>query len=188
MRKGVKGRHWTTEELRFLQENAGILTRREICYELKCSAPAVKFMAGQLGVSLRCFKRKLEWCNTCAAWRSTVSPKTGKCAVCRKREQLQAAKFRTADAYEALPAEEKLTYDKSLVLRGSGVPPRPKKQASCPVSRYYRSKAEEQYLRDLERWEVACLTRLVDAEKQNLKRMREKTGTNPRKNKNNHTL
>lgn len=184
MRKGQKLNDWKASEVAFLRENAGILSQQEISYELKRSYWSVFNQAKRLGISLRLYVRKLEWCNTCAAWRSTVSPKTGKCAVCRKRDQLQAAKFRTADAYEALTSEQKLIYDKSLVLRGSSVPPRPKKQASCPVSRYHRSKAEEQYLRDLERWEVACLTRLVDAEKQNLKRMREKTGTNPRKKSN----
>lgn len=183
MRKGATGRHWTGEEIKFLKENAGILSRREISYELKRSSIAVKRMAGRLGLSLRCFTRKLEWCNTCATWRSTISPKTGKCAVCRKKEQLESAKFRTADAYAQLPAEHRETYAESLAIRTTTFPPRPKKQGSCPVSRYYRSKAEEQYLRDLERWEVACLTRLVDAEKQQTKRMREKTGTNPRKNK-----
>lgn len=184
MRKGQKLNDWTASEVAFLRENAGILSQQEISYELKRSYWSVFNQAKRLGISLRLYVRKLEWCNTCATWRSTISPKTGKCAVCRKKEQLESAKIRTADAYAQLPAEHRETYDENLAIRTTTFPPRPKKQGSCPVSRYYRSKAEEQYLRDLERWEVACLTRLVDAEKQQTKRMREKTGTNPRKKSN----
>lgn len=182
MRKGANVTHWTTSDIEFLRDNAGILTQREISRELKKSYWSVYKQAGRIGVSLRVHRQSLQWCNTCATWRATISPKTGECAVCRKRAQLVKAKERTADAYRALSAGQRAVYAESLASRSSDHRKRPEKRPSNPMSRYERSKAEDDYLRDLERWETDQLNHEIDAEKTLLKRMRKKVGTNPRKN------
>lgn len=181
MRRGAKGVHWTTSDIEFLRDNAGVLSRREICLHLKRSKDSVKWMARQIGVSLRCHKSRLQWCNTCATWRATVSPNTGECAVCRKREQLSKAKARTADAYRSLSADQRSVYAESMTSRSTKHRKRPVKRASNPMSRYDRAKAHDDYMRDLERWEIDYLDREINAEKTLLKRMREKVGSNPRK-------
>lgn len=182
MRRCAKGVHWTTSDIEFLRENAGALTQREISHQLRKSYWSVYKQAGRLGLSLRVHKPNLQWCNACATWRATISPKTGECAVCRKRSQLIKAKERTADAYRSLSAEQRAVYAESLASRSSDHRKRPEKRPSNPMSRYERSKAEDDYLRDLERWEIDQLNHEIDAEKTLLKRMREKVGTNPRKN------
>ena len=50
------------------------------------------------------------------------------------------------------------------------------------MSRYERDKAEAAYLIELEEWEYRRLKLPYDAAKTRLRRMREVTGTNPRKN------
>lgn len=182
MRKGFKRIDWTTAEIEFLRENAGTLTQREISQELKKSYWSVYKQAGRLGLSLRVHKPNLQWCNTCATLRATISPKTGECAVCRKREQLVRAKARTAAAYQSLPADQRSVYADSMTSRSTKRRKRPEKRGSNPLSRYERAKAHDDYLRDLERWEIDYLDREINAEKTLLKRMREKIRTNPRKN------
>lgn len=182
MRKGFKRIDWTTADIEFLRENAGILTKREICFELKKSKKSVERKAESLGISLRVHNRKLQWCALCASWRATVSPRTGICTVCRKREQLRNHKVTAADCYGRLTPAQKLDYEKNEAKRGTRkMPKRPRKTSSDPMSRYQRAKAQEQYLRDVERWEIACLKLQIDAAKQDVKRMREKLGENPRK-------
>lgn len=182
MRKGFKRIDWTTAEIEFLRENAGILTKREISFELKRSNGSVREMAHRLGISLRVHKRKLEWCVSCASWRATVSPRTGICTVCRRRAQLHDHKVTAADCYRRLTPAQKVEYEKNEAKRGTrNMPKRPHKSGSNPLSLYERAKAQEQYLREIERWEMSCLNLQIDASKQDVKRLREKLGENPRK-------
>ena len=83
-RKGSAQRPWTTDEIDRLRDMAGRLPRRDICRELKRSSGAVKMAAKRLGLSLRCCRTRLVWCDECAGWRSAVD-KDGRCRVCRMR-------------------------------------------------------------------------------------------------------
>ena len=101
-RKGAKQHGWTTADEQFLLKYAGVLTRREICRELKRSTESVRNKAKRYGISLRCFVSKLTWCNNCATWRTTVSERTGYCRVCAKREMLARSEQRVSDALAPL--------------------------------------------------------------------------------------
>lgn len=181
-RKGAKQFGWTTADEQFLLKYAGVLTRREICRELKRSRKSVEHKAKRLGISLRCFVSKLTWCNNCATWRTTVSERTGYCRVCAKREMLARSEQRVSDELAHLNFNQRTIYLNEEAHRGTRQPPpKPVKQPSTVGSLYNRKKAEEQYQKDLERWEIACLDQLINANKTRLKRIRQKLGTNPRK-------
>lgn len=181
-RKGAQQFGWTTADEQFLLKSAGVLTRREICRELKRSRKSVEHKAKRLGISLRCFVSKLTWCNNCATWRTTVSERTGYCRVCAKREMLARSEQRVSDELAHLNFNQRTIYLNEEAHRGTRQPPpKPVKQASTVGSLYTRKKAEEQYQKDLERWEIACLDQLINANKTRLKRIRQKLGTNPRK-------
>lgn len=184
MREGAQRVDWTTDEIAYLVDAAGGMPLREICRELKRSTASVKHMAGRLGVSLRCYKRKLVWCTECASWRTYVNARTGRCKVCQQRENLQGREAACAEVMAIMTPEQRTAYEETESQRQTrAIPRRPKMQAYCVVSRYQRDRAHEQYLREIETWEYRCLVLQYDAVKTRLKRMREKTGTNPRKNK-----
>lgn len=181
-RKGAKQQAWTTAEEQYLRDNAGRMSRREICRQLKRSSRSIETKARRLGVSLRCYSRKLEWCTECATWRSTVSPRTGRCRVCEKREMLAKSEDRVSEAFQLLSIEQRAIYAAEEAGRGRRRQPRkPIKQPSTAGSLYARSKSQELYMRDIERWEIRCLDLQINANKTRLKRIRNKLGINPRK-------
>lgn len=183
MRKGAHRIDWSTKDIKYLRDNAGVLPMREICKHLKRSASSVKTEACRMGISLRCFKQKLKWCPVCAKWRSTVSPKTGQCRVCSKRKNLMDGEWRVSDALMQLTPAQRLIYDEEESSRGKRrVPPKPIKMKVSPRNRYKCAKEEERYTIALEAWEIKCLDLDIDANKTRLKRIRRKLGTNPRKN------
>lgn len=183
MRKGSRCYDWTTEELKFLREHAGVVSVREICRHLRRSYRSVAMMAHRMRLSLRCPTSRLKWCTRCATYRLGLLEKTGQCRVCFKRDQLTRAKERTARAFEALSANDKALYAKNLISREDNPEPRPKAQEVSykALSRYERVRAEERYAEALERWEIRHLDKLINKEKTLTKRMRQKTNTNPRK-------
>lgn len=186
MRKGAQRRDWTTDDLAYLRDAAGRIPAVRIAQTLDRSYWSVTHAAERLGISLRCSLAQLVWCNECASWRSGISKKTGQCRVCRIRDQLAGREAACAETLASMTAEQRITYAKQESGRGtraSSLKQRPKKRESCPVSMYERSKAEAAYLLDVEEWEYRRLKLPYDAAKTRLRRMRELTGTNPRKNK-----
>lgn len=184
MRKGSHRHDWTTEELETLRDAAGKLPRREICRMLSRSKKSVERMAERQGLSLRCYRSRLAWCDDCASWRTYVSERTGKCRVCSMRDRISGREDACAEALAAMNPEQRCIYDENEALRQTRRQPSrpaPKKRESCPVSRYERAKADEDYLRSIEQWEYRRLELPYNAAKTRLRRMREVTGTNPRK-------
>lgn len=180
-RNGAKQRPWTTAEIAFLKDSAGLVPRREICRRLHRGKRAVENKAQQLGLSLRCHVPKLAWCDDCATWRGYLDA-DGRCRVCRMKDQLQGREAACADAMAAMDPTTRRIYEDAETKRQSRrLPLKPRKHESCPMSRYERSKAETRYLLDIEDWQYQCLKLQYDAAKTRLRRMREKTGTNPRK-------
>lgn len=180
-RPGDAQRPWTTAEIAYLRDTAGRIPRRDICRRLRRSRSSVETMACRLGVSLRCYMPKLVWCDECAKWRSHVDA-DGRCRVCRMREQLRGREDACAEALAAMDPAQRAVYEEGESRRQTRrVPPRPAKRASCPVSRYQRAKAEADHALAVEEWEHRCLKLRYDAAKTRLRRMREKTGANPRK-------
>lgn len=182
-RRGSAQRTWTTAEIDRLRDMAGRIPVREICRQLKRSRKSVEHAAARLGLSLRCCRTRLVWCDECATWRSALD-RDGRCRVCRMREQLAGREAACAEALAAMTPEQRAVYAESEAKRSTRrfpSRPRPAKRESCPMSRYERDKAQAEYLLDLEKWEYRRLKLPYDAAKTRLRRMREVTGTNPRK-------
>lgn len=183
MRKGARRNDWSTKDLRYLRDNAGVLSIREICKHLKRSRVSVEQQAKHMHLSLRCFKRHMQWCPVCATWRSSISDRTGQCRVCAKRKMYEDGETRVSQALANLTLGQRIEYDEQEARRGTRrFPKRPTKQVVSPTNRYKYAKAEESYLIELEAWEIKCLDLRIDANKSRLKRIRKKLGTNPRKN------
>ena len=188
MRKGAKRLEWTTDEITQLIDMAGRIPAREIRLQLKKSKRSLESMVHELrksgvDITLRCFRTRLKWCNRCSTYRTYINDKTGHCRVCATGDQLQGREAACADALTAMPLKDRLIYEESEAKRQTRrLPVRPKKMPSQPCSMYERRKAEEHYLIELERWEYQCKKLQYDAAKTRLRRMREKSGTNPRKN------
>lgn len=183
-RNGSSQRPWTTNELEYLRDAAGRLTRREICRTLKRSNGAVKMAAKRLGLSLRCYVQRLVWCDDCATPRSYVDKATGKCRVCSMRDRLAGREAACAEALRAMTPQQRAVYADSEAKRSTRhypARPRPQKRESCVISRYERAKAEAAYQLNLEEWEYRRAKLPYDAAKTRLRRMREVTNTNPRK-------
>lgn len=193
-RKGAAQRPWTTDEIAYLIGAAGRIPRRDICRELRRGKRSVESMVRELrlhgvDVTLRCFRPRLVWCDECASWRTCLDARTGKCRVCTMRDRLAGREDACAEALASMDPAARAVYEKSEAKRMTRkIPQRPVKRESCPVSRYEREKADDAYLRAMEQWEWQCLKLRYDAAKTRLRRMREVTGTNPRKNRNESVL
>ena len=180
-RKGSSQRPWTTDELDRLADMAGRLPLRDICRDLRRSKRAVETAALRLGLSLRCYRKRLVWCDECASWRSSLN-NDGRCRVCAIREGLAGREAACSEAMAAMTARQRSVYvaseSKRLTRR---YPPRPQKRPCCTTSRYQKDKAEADHLLATEEWEYRRLKLPYDAAKTRLRRMREVIGTNPRK-------
>ena len=178
-RTGEHHTPWTTSDVRYLRENAGHVPIAELAKHLKRSQQAIRIRASMLGISIRCYRRTMVWCDQCATWR-TETDADGRCPICRLRDQLQAVEGRISDELQAAPEDVRELYARTESLRASAV-------KSVPMgewlegSEYDRQRVQEIYLRNVEEAERATLQRMVDACKTRLKRIREKRGTNPRK-------
>lgn len=182
MRKGARRLDWSTKDLKYLRDNAGIIPMRQICKHLKRSKNSVDWMARHIGVSLRCYKRKMSWCPVCATWRSTLSDKTGMCRVCSKKKMLEDGEMRVSQELEKLTLKQRAEYNEQEVHRRTRrIPLKPIKLKVDHKNHYKYAKEEERYLREIEAWEIKCLDLRIDANKTRLKRIRQKSGSNPRK-------
>lgn len=179
-RKGENRQPWTTSDVRYLRENAGRVPLEDIARHLKRSQQAVRIRASLLGTSVRCYRRKLVWCDQCATWRTALDA-DGRCPICRLRDQLQAVEARISDELRAAPEDVRELYARTESLRTSAVKRVPMGEWR-EGSEYDRQRVQEEYMRNVEEAERATLQRMVDACKTRLKRIREKRGTNPRKN------
>lgn len=182
-RRGSAQRPWTTAEIDRLRDMAGRIPVREICRQLKRSRKSVEHAAARLGLSLRCCRTRLVWCDECASWRSRLND-DGKCRVCQMRDQLAGREAACVDEYVSMTPEQRAVYDEEESSRGtrpSSLGPRPTMRESCPLSRYQRDKARSDYFLAIEAWEHRRVLLPYNAAKTRLKRMREIRGTNPRK-------
>lgn len=182
MRKGSKRRDWTTEEVRYLAEHAGRVPRREICRALKRSAKSVRRKAESLRISLRVPVWRMEWCDECATWRTSVNAQ-GRCPVCQKRANVEAENARCSDELAAMTPAQRRSFEAADSRRGGVKPPgrMPRRRRTDGMGLFAASRAEQEWLAAVEAWELERLTREYDASKQRLKRMRQARGTNPRK-------
>jgi hypothetical protein len=182
-RKGSRQTPWTTDEINRLRDMAGRLSIRDICRDLKRSSMSVKKAAARLGLSLRCYRKRLVWCDECSSPRSSINA-DGRCRVCAIKAGLAGREAACAEVMANMTLEQRSVYAESESTRSTRrypARPRPQKRDSCPVSMYERDKANTEYLLALEEWEYRRLKLPYDAAKTRLRRMRNVTGTNPRK-------
>ena len=123
---------------------------------------------------------QMEWCDLCSTWRTKLDERTGWCRVCLMRKRYRNREEACLEALEAMKPKERERYLETETQRQMRVaPPKPKKAPAGSSDE--RENAEADYLAAVEEWELAKYKRLYDASKTRLRRMREKTGTNPRK-------
>lgn len=168
-------------------ELAGVVPARRICSELRRSRSSVTTKASRLGLNLRVYEKLTVICPKCGEARAksgSWTGRTGFCEVCRMRDSYAEAKWAQAEAYAALDPRQRSVYDATEAKVGrSRLPPKPPAPSTAGLDPYRRARAEDLHAMDVERWEKKCLKLLTDACKQRTKRMREKSGTNPRKNR-----
>lgn len=139
--------------------------------------------AKRLGLSLRVPVWGLAWCDECASWRTGVSERTGRCRVCEMRERLAGREAACAEAMAAMTPEQRAVYAESESRRETRKPPpRPRRPRTDGMGLFAAAKAEREWFEAVEAWEHRRLKLPYDAAKTRLRRMREATGTNPRKN------
>lgn len=182
-RKGWSQCGWTTTEERYLAHAAGSEPLCGICRKLKRSRASVKAKAHRMGVSLRVPVWGMSWCDSCATWRTSLSERTGRCRVCEMRERIAGREAACAEALAAMTPEQRRVYERTESARGSrkAMPPRPRKPGARAMGRSDAARAEKRWLAEMERWEYLREKRIYDAAKTRLRRMREATGSNPRK-------
>ena len=136
-----------------------------------------------------CTLGEMFWCVRCATWRSELRPDSGWCEVCVRRERLIDYEWRCAEAMELMSEEDRFTYENTEAKRA------PRKAIACPPVEAVREMAREkgvpfeiEWARVEEEHCLKCVKRDMNASKKRLSRMREKTGTNPRKGKGNRHL
>ena len=177
-----KSSEWRTSEVAYLIDNAGRVTRREICKHLRRSAESVRYMAKRLraegiDVSLRCYVPRVEICPACGCRRGTLG-KTGICEPCERRGQLATVHGRIAELMALLPPEERETYGDTEAETESSIDPKPKPPAVSHGSSYYRRmKAEEQHDREVEAWAVRNIKREIKAAQKRKERIEKKVNT-----------
>lgn len=194
MRKGAKKVEWTTEEIRYLLEHAGVDSKRSICHHLKKSGGAVRQMAYRLrnqgyDINLRVYETLTVICPKCSKARAKSGKwigRTGFCEVCRMEDSYREALWRQAEAYDDLTPEQRWEYDRTQAQTGrSKIPPHPKRPQTYGLSPQRARRLEDLYAIEVEQWEKQRLTMLTNAVKKRTQHIREKAGTNPRKGKTN---
>lgn len=185
MRKGAKRNEWTTAEIQYLKEHAGRTTKRDIQFALKRSESSIKLMAHRLGLSLRVPLWRLVWCDECAAWRTSINERTGRCKVCQARANLSNTESRCTEVYQRMTAAQKEVYDESETKRGRRKEfiPRPKFPEVGHLNEYAASKAKQDYYKALEAWNLEKVDVEYTACRKRLERMRRVLGENPREKK-----
>ncbi|WP_080801818.1 hypothetical protein [Arabiibacter massiliensis] len=174
-------RPWGEADLRFLENAAGKLSAASVAAALARTEDSVERTARALGTTLAPPVRELAWCDRCATWRTSVSARTGWCRVCSLRDRIVGREEACAEALAAMAPQDRRTYEDTEAERGSKrLPPAPRMRLVSP-SAAGRTDEEAAYLAAMEEWEHQVLKLRYDAVKTRLRRMREKTGANPRK-------
>lgn len=181
-RKGAKQISWTTEEDRYLIENAGKVPRREICRRLKRSRSAVYARVRDLkrqghNIGLRVCKSAEEVCPSCGN-ASTLMGKDGICEPCRRRDQLAAINARIADLWPLLTQEQRDRYEEADAETGSRHDPYPSPPTvTACMTNYTRQRLMRDWRMECERVEAANLRREVKAAQKRKERIEKKVET-----------
>ena len=152
---------WNTEDIKTMEALAGIVPADGIARRLHHPLQQVQAIAIAFGIDLRCYERQLDWCPTCATWR-TMDPD---CRVCELRRQLDNLIDDNAKAYMRLPQDEKADHMERDAAREHSRTVKPKAPDLSGLGRYERAKAEEEFDMAIEQAIIAEL----EAEKARVK-------------------
>lgn len=174
---------FSPDDLEAILQWAGVRSVDSIAYALGRSAEEVDNAAFLLGLDTRLECPDLVWCDECATWRTSVSERTGRCRVCEMRERLAGREAACAEALAAMTPEQRALYSSTESRRGTRKRP---EKVPLPIIPDNATEREAELIRAryaaaVEEREWRSLKLSYDAAKTRLRRMREKTGTNPRK-------
>lgn len=178
-REIAKKRPWTTSEIRYLLDGAGVLTVSELRKALGRSESAIRSKVFELRkngipISLRVFDWPLVWCLECSTWRTKLYKVDGKCRICRLKERVARGEERCKKALCRLSLETRAQYDEYEVYRGSSIRPCPTHPREPFLSRFDRAYKFCCYFKMMEEWEAEYLNKRINANKTRLKRIRRK--------------
>lgn len=162
-------RGWTTTEVNYLLDNAGIKSVAEIADDLGRSENSVKQKARHLshhGRKLSLRASGIRVCQSCGKPRSKFT-RDGICAVCNLHRLIDGYEKRISETYKKLSAKDKATYARTENRLKSELPDRK------PNKRSHRKKSDQDIVDD-ENFQIAYLTRIYNARKQRLGRMQKK--------------
>lgn len=180
--QGDAVRPWTESEEVYLVNAAGLLSLEDLGRALGRTEASIEEAAGRLGLDIRCVEASFVWCDHCATWRTRLNGRTGWCRICTMREQLRGRERACSEALAAMPPSARAVYEKTEAERQTKrLPPHPVKRLVSTAPDGRPRMEEARYLAEMEEWEYRVLKLRYDAAKTRLRRMREKTGTNPRK-------
>lgn len=179
-RKGARQHPLTAEQYRYIREHAGTMPAAQMRRELKIGKNQLEAARRRLnregaGITLRCFRSRLEICPACGCARATVSGnRFGICEPCRRGRQLASIEADIAAMLPGLPPEERETYERTEAERESAAEPMPSPPATEGLNAYERARAEDRHARAMERWLIAYLTRRVRAAQKRKERIMKK--------------
>lgn len=172
---------WTFEDLADGVDGAGLRSLDAMSIWLGKDVEQVDAAAFLLGLDVELACPDLFWCKNCATWRTRLNA-NGECPVCTARKQLAGREWAVADALALLPPEQRELYAETESSRGRRTKmPAPIFTVPPDATRREREALAAFQAQATERWEVERLTKYYNAAKTRLRRIREKSGTNPRK-------
>lgn len=170
---------WTSSEVRFLVDNAGRISKRDICQMLKRTGASVRMKAAALrkqgvDVDLSYYEPTLDTCPFCGHLSATLD-RRGMCKPCRLTDQLQAIQAKVSDILPLLSPEERATYEKTEANLKSKVEPTPAAPNTEGMSNWARGYHEEEHAKAVEQVLIRNLKRQVKAAQKRKERIEKKT-------------
>ena len=133
---------WTDEKLAFLKACAGEMPPREIADLIGCHEFALIKTAERLGIDVRYYERRTEYCVECGTYR--LMDEDGECPVCRAKRRLERVAERYGEADRGID-------------RGGTDRPRKRKPRDASASEVLR--VDDEHCMALQEWELQRIER-----------------------------
>lgn len=180
-RKARNPEPWTFEDLAGVVDGAGLHSVDSMAERMGKDTEQVDAAAFLLGLDVELACPDLLWCDRCATWRTHLDA-SGTCLICSLRKRLAGRERAVAEALALLPPEQRELYAEMESLRGRRVERMPPLlTVPANATRREREALAAFQAQATEQWEIDRLTKDYNAAKTRLRRIREKSGTNPRK-------
>ncbi|MDN4508834.1 MULTISPECIES: hypothetical protein [unclassified Gordonibacter] len=177
----IEKRKWSKPEELFLTNNADNISFPTLCTLLGRSEASVRSKAYRMnklgsGIHLNSARANLTWCPQCATWRTKLYGKSGLCPVCRAKELLKKYDERLDMVFKISDSANIEKLLAASTLERITYPPKP--EMPQPRGKGKRNSKREEYdhLVKMEKWEIDCIRRKINAKKARLTRLREGKG------------